>query len=593
MSENQAATAALPDMGERMATLQRLTERSQRVANLWLGGGAAFNAGLPPSFAADFMEASTRLMSQPHRILEAQARLWQDYTSLWHATAQRMMGQEVEPIAEGARDDRRFKGEAWEQPLFDMIRQGYLLSARCLQSTMGEVDGLSPAQQRRVDFYTRQLVDAVAPSNFALTNPDVLKATFETGGANLIHGFENLLDDLEKGGGQLKVRMAKAEAFEFGRNIAVTPGKVVFQNDLLQLIQYQPSTKKVMRRPLLIIPPWINKFYILDMQPKNSFIKWAVDQGLTVFVISWVNPDAKHKDKDWDAYVSEGPLAALEAIEKATGERKVNVIGYCIGGTLLASTLGYLAAKNDTRVASATFFTSIMDFQDAGELTLFVDEEQLAAMEKQMDEKGYLDSDQMAQTFNLMRANDLIWSFVVNNYLLGKEPVPFDLLYWNADSTRMPAANHRFYMRNMYQKNLLKEPGGITVLGEPVDLRRVKIPIFILSAQEDHIAPWTNTYAAARLYKGPVRFVLAGSGHIAGVINPAGSTKYGYRTKDALPEDPQGWFDSSTQHPGSWWPAWLGWLKGHAGGEVTARVPGDRELEVVEDAPGSYVMVRS
>ena len=470
---------------------------------------------------------------------------------MWQRTAQKLLGQETEPVIEPAKDDRRFRHEQWsENAAFDFIKQSYLLSARCLHGTVKGADGLDPTTQRKLEFHTRQLVDALSPSNFAHTNPEVVQATLASGGGNLVRGLENLLDDLERGQGELKVSMTDRSAFELGRNVAASPGKVVFQNELIQLIQYAPSTKQVARRPLLIIPPWINKFYILDLQPKNSFIKYCVDQGQTVFVISWVNPDERHRDLGWDAYMTLGPLAALEAIEQATGEPEANVIGYCIGGTLLATTLGHMAATGDSRVASATFFTSIMDFEDAGELTLFMDEEQLQQIERQMDEKGYLDAGSMAATFNLMRANDLIWSFVVGNYLLGKEALPFDLLYWNSDSTRMPAATHRYYLRNMYQKNLLKEPGGLTLLGTPIDLRKVTTPVFLISAREDHIAPWRNTYAAAGLYAGPVRFVLAGSGHIAGVINPAGSTKYGYCTNEALPADPDAWLEGAQAAPG-------------------------------------------
>ena len=594
MAQDQASASKLPDPGEQLEALRRIAERSRRVAELWLsaGGTPAPSTTVPATLAQDFLEAGMRLMAQPQHLLQAHVQLWQDYLNLWHTSAQRMLGHEVEPVAVPAKDDRRFKSEGWQEPVFDLIKQGYLLSARCLQTTLKGVEGMDEVKKKRIDFYTRQFVDAVAPSNFVLTNPDVLRATAESGGQNLIRGYENLLDDLERGKGQLSIKMTDAEAFELGRNVATTPGKVVFQNDLMQLIQYEPTTKQVARRPLLIIPPWINKFYILDLQPKNSFIKYAVDQGQTVFVISWANPDARHKDKSWDDYVGEGPLAALEAIEQATGEREVNVIGYCIGGTLLATTLGWMAAKGDDRFTSATFFTSIKDFEDAGELTLFVDEDQLTALEREMDEKGYLDAGSMASTFNLMRANDLIWSFAISNYLLGKEPVPFDLLYWNSDSTRMPAATHRYYLRNMYQKNLLKEPGGLTVKGTPIDLRRVTTPIFVLSAQEDHIAPWQNTYAAAHLYGGPVHFVLAGSGHIAGVINPAGSTKYGYRTNDDLTGGADAWLEGSTQHPGSWWPAWSAWLERHAGGKVKARIPGKGGLKVLEDAPGSYVKAR-
>ena len=381
------------------------------------------------------------------------------------------LGLEAEPVIAPAKDDRRFKHEQWsENAAFDFIKQSYLLSARCLHGTVRGADGLDDKAQRKLEFYTRQLVDALSPSNFAHTNPEVVQATLDSGGGNLVRGLENLLDDLARGKGELKVSMTDRTAFELGKNVATTPGKVVFQNELMQLIQYAPSTRQVARRPLLIVPPWINKFYILDLQPKNSFIKYCVDQGQTVFVVSWVNPDERHRDLGWDAYMTLGPLAALEAIEQATGEPEVNVIGYCIGGTLMATVLGWMAAHDDRRIASATFFTCIMDFEDAGELTLFVDEEQLAKIERQMDEKGYLDAGSMAATFNLMRANDLIWSFVVSNYLLGKEPLPFDLLYWNSDSTRMPAATHRYYLRNMYQKNLLKEPGGLVLKGEPITL---------------------------------------------------------------------------------------------------------------------------
>ena len=506
------------------------------------------------------MALSQQLLANPMALVETQAEFWQDYLTLWQRTTQRMLGFAAEPVIEPAKDDRRFRHEQWsENTVFDFIKQSYLLSARCLHGTVKGADGLDDTTRRRLEFHTRQLVDALSPSNFAHTNPEVVAATMESGGGNLVKGLENLLDDLERGKGKLKVSMTDREAFEIGKNIATTPGKVVYQNELMQLIQYTPTTRQVDRRPLLIIPPWINKFYILDLQPKNSFIKFCLDQGKTVFVISWINPDERHRDLGWESYMTLGPLAALDAIEEATGEAEVNVIGYCIGGTLLATVLGHMAATGDHRFTSATFFTCIMDFEEAGELTLFVDEEQLAKIERQMEEKGYLDAGAMAATFNLMRANDLIWSFVVGNYLLGKEALPFDLLYWNSDSTRMPAATHRYYLRNMYQKNLLKEPGGLTLKGTPIDLSKVETPVFLLSAREDHIAPWRNTYTAAGLYAGPVRFVLAGSGHIAGVINPAASTKYGFCTNEALPADPEAWLEGATQHPGSWWPAWAEW----------------------------------
>jgi polyhydroxyalkanoate synthase len=420
----------------------------------------------------------------------------------------------------------------------------------------------------------------------------VLRATIESRGENLLNGLENLLGDLERGKGHLAISMTDQTAFKLGDNVAATPGKIVYQNDLMQLIQYAPTTDTVKRRPLLIIPPWINKFYILDLRPGNSFIRWAVGRGHTVFVISWVNPDERLAAKSYEDYMREGPLAALDAMAAATGEAEANVIGYCLGGTLLASTLAYMAVKRDSRVKSATYFVTMVDFAEAGELSVFIDEEQLHALEQRMSKKGYLEARDMHTTFNMLRANDLIWSFVVNNYLLGKAPFPFDLLYWNSDSTRMPAAMHSFYLRNMYQQNLLVKPGGITLGGVPIDLRRVKTPAFMLSTREDHIAPWRSTYAATQIYAGPVKFVLSASGHIAGVVNPPGS-KYGHYENDKNPPTADEWLAGATQHPDSWWPVWETWIAHHAGGEVPARTPGDGKLTPLEDAPGSYVKVRA
>jgi polyhydroxyalkanoate synthase len=367
----------------------------------------------------------------------------------------------------------------------------------------------------------------------------------------------------------------------------------VFQNDLMQLIQYTPSTDTVHKRPLLIVPPWINKYYILDLREKNSFVKWAVGEGHTVFIVSWVNPDARFAAKSFENYLNEGPLAALDAIERATGEREVNVVGFCLGGTLVATSLGYLAAKSDKRVKSATFFATLIDFTRAGELEVFVDEQQVEALEKRMEERGYLEGSEMAATFNMLRANDLIWSFVVNNYLLGRDPFPFDLLYWNSDSTRMPAAMHSFYLRNMYLQNSLAQPGGIVMNDTPVDVSRVEVPTYFISTIEDHIAPWKSTYSGARLFRGPVRFVLGGSGHIAGIINPPAANKYGYWTNDARDAEPDAWLAAAKNHPGSWWTDWARWIAKHAGGKVSARVPGEGKLRAIEDAPGSYVTLRA
>jgi polyhydroxyalkanoate synthase subunit PhaC len=546
----------------------------------------------PLSVGAAFFEMTARLMADPAHLVQAQMSLWNDYMTLWQRTAQRFLGGHVEPMIAPPAGDRRFRDKAWDDnTVFDFIKQSYLLTARWLQRGV-HVEGLDEHTARKVDFYTRQFVDAMAPSNFVLTNPEVLRATIDSRGENLLSGLKNLLDDLDRGKGRLAIRMTDTTAFRLGENIAATPGKIVYQNDLLQLIQYAPATETVKRRPLLIIPPWINKYYILDLRPDNSFVGWAVAQGHTVFVISWVNPDERLAAKTFTDYMLEGALAALDAIRLATGEGDANVIGYCLGGTLLAATLAYMAAKRDRRIKSATYFVTMVDFAEAGELSVFIDEEQLSALEERMKAKGYLEGRDMATTFNMLRANDLIWSFVVNNYLLGKSPFPFDLLYWNADSTRMPSAMHSFYLRNMYQENLLARPGGITLAGVPIDLGRIRTPSFLLSTREDHIAPWRSTYAATQIYKGPVRFVLSASGHIAGVVNPPGG-KYGHWENEANPPSPEAWIESAVERPGSWWPAWERWVARYGGGDVRARHPGDGKLASIEDAPGSYVKVRA
>jgi polyhydroxyalkanoate synthase subunit PhaC len=553
----------------------------------------AIGLGNPLSIGAAFFEMTARLMADPAHLVQAQLSLWNDYMTLWQRTAQRFLGGKSEPMIAPPAGDRRFRDKAWDDnTLFDYIKQSYLLTARWLQGTLRDVEGIDAPTARKVDFYTRQFVDAMAPSNFLLTNPEVLRATIDSRGENLLNGLQNLLDDLERGKGRLAIRMTDMAAFRLGENIAVTPGKIVYQNDLMQLLQYSPTTGTVKRRPLLIIPPWINKFYILDLRPDNSFVRWAVGQGHTVFVVSWVNPDERLAAKTFADYMREGPLAALEAIAAATGEREANVIGYCLGGTLLAATLAYLAVKGDRRIKSATYFVTMVDFAEAGELSVFIDEEQLSALEERMNAKGYLEGRDMATTFNMLRANDLIWSFVVNNYLLGKSPFPFDLLYWNADSTRMPAAMHSFYLRHMYQENLLVRPGGITLDGVAIDLGRIRTPSFLLSTREDHIAPWRSTYAATQIYKGPVRFVLSASGHIAGVVNPPGS-KYGHWENDANPPTAEAWLAGAVEQADSWWPAWARWVDKYGGGTVPARQPGDGKLKPIEDAPGSYVRVRA
>ena len=587
----------LPDPAVWAKSMAEIAEKSRHLVSEFLArqaDGAGTGVADPLNVGTAFLEMTQRLMSNPARMVEAQLSLWQDYMRLWQSTADRFIGGNPAPLAEPAPGDHRFKDPAWqESTLFDFIKQSYLLTARWLQSTVHTTDGLDEKAARKVDFYTRQFVDAMAPTNFVATNPEVLRTTIESGGENLVKGLQNMLGDLERGHGRLMIKMTDTKSFKVGKNLAVTPGKVVFRNDLIELIQYEPATARVKRAPLLIMPPWINKFYILDLRPANSFVKYASEQGHTVFVISWVNPDSKLAAKTFDDYLLEGPLAALDAIESATGEKEVNVVGYCLGGTLLAATLAYMAAKGDTRARSATFFASLVDFKEAGELSVFIDEEQLVSLEERMKKTGYLEGADMATTFNMLRANDLIWSFVVNNYLLGKEPFPFDLLYWNSDSTRMPAAMHSFYLRTMYQENKLAQPGGISLAGVPIDLRKIKTPCFILSTKEDHIAPWKSTYAATQLYSGPVKFVLAASGHIAGVINPPGKSKYGHWRNNNLPPNPEDWLKAAASYDGSWWPHWNEWVSQYAGDEVEARKPGDGKLKPLADAPGTYVMVRS
>jgi poly[(R)-3-hydroxyalkanoate] polymerase subunit PhaC len=572
---------------------QQVAERSSRILGEFAQKQAqSLSAAMRDEMgiAKAFMDLYARLAADPAQLASFSMNFWLDQMRLWQASWMKLAGLQAAPVAEPAKGDWRFKDDEWSKNfLFDYIKQSYLLAARDIQQAVGGVEGLSPESEKKVAFFTRQYVDALSPSNFLLTNPQVLKETLASGGQNLVRGLANLLADLEKGGGELRISMTDDTAFQLGRNVATSPGKVVYQNDLMQLIQYQPATGQVYRRPLVIIPPWINKYYILDLREKNSFIRWAVQQGHTVFVVSWVNPDARLAQKGFEDYMLEGPLAALDAIEKATGEREINVIGYCLGGTLLGATLAYLAQKGDDRVKSATFFVSLLDFSQPGELGVFIDEAQVESLERKMNERGYLEGSEMASTFNLLRANDLVWSFVVNNYLLGKDPFPFDLLYWNADSTRMPACMHSFYLRNMYLRNAMAKPGGITLAGVPIDLSKVTIPSYFISTVEDHIAPWQTTYKGARYLGGPVRFVLGGSGHIAGIVNPPSANKYHYWTNDAKAPSADQWLASAEKHAGSWWDDWQKWIDAHNGAD---RVPARTPQHPLEDAPGSYAALR-
>ncbi len=579
---------------EAVAALADITKSSDRLTRLYaekLKADDGYQVIDPRTVAANFQEFVRTAEADPTRLAEAQFRLWSDMGMLWQRTAARLLfNTPSEPVISPSPQDKRFKSEQWsDNPSFDYIKQFYLLMSRFFEASVDSVKGVDPHTQRKQKFYTRQFLNAVAPTNFAATNPAVVDATAQSRGENLIKGLRNLVADLERGGGRLSLRMSDASAFRFGENIATSPGKVVFQNDLMQLIQYAPSTPTVHRRPLLIVPPWINKFYILDLKPKNSFIKWCTDQGHTVFVISWVNPGAELAHKGFGDYLQEGPLAALDAIGAATDEPDANVIGYCIGGTLMASALAYMTATNNRRVASATFLTTLLDFADVGDISVFLDDAQLELADEHMERLGYLEGRHMSDAFNLLRENDLIWFFFVNNYLMGRDPSAFDLLYWNSDSTRMPATMHSFYLRNMYHRNVLKEPGGITLANVPIDLRTIETPVYFLSTREDHIAPWHSTYLGTQLVSGPVRFVLGASGHVAGVINPPSANKYGYWTNKFLPADAAAWLEGAKHHAGSWWTDWSAWVAGHGRGQVPAREPGSGRLAAIEDAPGSYV----
>jgi len=549
----------------------------------------------PLNIGGAFYALFKQMAANPQKLMEAQFGLWKDYLELWQRSTQKAFGQSVTPLVEPAKGDRRFKDPEWEEnQVFDFIKQSYLLTSNWLTRTVGEVEGLDAKEQQRANFYARQFIDAVSPSNFVLTNPEVLRETMRTDGENLVKGLSNLLDDMERGKGNLKIRQT-TDNFVVGRDVAMTPGKVVFRGPLFELLQYTPTTETVHETPLLVFPPWINKFYILDLQPKNSFVKWAVAQGYTVFVVSWVNPDQHLAQKGFEEYMREGVFAALDAVEKATGQKQVNTIGYCIAGTLIGATLAYIAASGEytDRIKSVTYFAAQVDFSEAGELQVFIDDDQLAAMEKEMIKAGgVLEGSKMAMTFNMLRANDLIWSFVVNNYLLGKEPVPFDLLYWNSDTTRMPLKLHLSYLRQCYRDNALSE-AQMKLNGRTLDLSRVKTPVFFQAAREDHIAPALSVYKGAKKFGGPVTFMLAGSGHIAGVVNHPGSGKYQHWVNDALPATLDQWMKGAVEHPGSWWPTWEKWLAARSGEMIPALNPGDGELKVIGDAPGTYVLAKA
>ncbi|HEY7901234.1 MAG TPA: class I poly(R)-hydroxyalkanoic acid synthase [Caulobacteraceae bacterium] len=566
-----------------------------------LAEAALRNADRPAALSPDPLhigsalnEVMAGLASRPDRLMRAQADLYARYMELWRSAARRAGGDAVEPVAVPAPGDKRFNDPDWSaNPVFDTIKQSYLITADWLNGLIRDVDGVEPLTQRRVSFFTQMLTDAFSPSNFLLANPAALRTAMETRGESLVKGMENFAADLARGGGQLSISQTDLAKFKVGENVATAPGKVIFQNEIIQILQFAPATKTVFEIPLLIFPPWINKFYILDLRPENSMIRWLSDQGFTVFVTSWVNPDARLAERTFADYMQQGVYAAVEAVTRQAQVSTVNTVGYCIGGTLLSCALAHMAARGDQRIASATFFAAQQDFSEAGDLLLFSNEEWLRDLEQRMDAGGgVLAGQTMADTFNALRANDLVWSFFVSNYLMGKEPKPFDLLFWNSDQTRMPKALHLFYLRKFYQENALAK-GQLELSGERLALGRVDIPIYVQSSKEDHIAPARSVYKGARLFGGETTFTLAGSGHIAGVINAPAAQKYQHWTNPALPPTLEAWMEGAHAHPGSWWPHWAKWLGARSGARITARDPAKGPLKPIEDAPGGYVKVRS
>jgi len=587
-----------PQFDEFAKNMVRLFDQGAKVFSTLAERGGTNGAG-PYSMASEvgeaaktFGEVANAWVTDPSKLAKAQGELFNSYADLWGRSVRRFLGEDVEPVAEPEPGDNRFRDPEWSQSqYFDFWKQAYLITSRWAEDVTKSTEGVDDKTRKKALFYLEQILAALSPSNNPFTNPEVVRATLQSNAENLVQGMAHFAHDLEQSKDLLRISQTDLSAFEVGRDIAISPGKVVFQNDLIQLIQYSPTTEEVYERPLIIAPPWINKFYILDLKPEKSFVKFAVDQGFTVFMISWVNPDGALAQKTFEDYMHEGLLAAVEAVNRQLGLHHVNMAGYCVGGTLLASTLAYAAAKGDDRIASATFLTAQVDFDEAGDLLVFIDDSQLKSLEEMMAEEGYLDGSRMAAVFNMLRPRDLIWPYVVNNYLLGKKPFPFDLLYWNADSTRLPAANHAFYLREFYHENRLSK-GEMELGGVTLDLSDIKVPVYELFTREDHIAPAKSVYRGSRLFSGPVRHVMAGSGHIAGVVNPPAKKKYQYWTGKPA-ETLETWVETAKETPGSWWPDWAKWLGEKSGEKVPARDPSAGPLKVVEDAPGAYVKERT
>lgn len=575
-----------------------IAERSRRLLVDWmtrcdLPGVRAASAD-PLDVTSSFLDLTSKMMSDPAKLVKAQVSLWQDYLELWQNTTSRLLGQAVTTTTEGGADPR-FRDEIWEENnIFNYIKQSYLLTTRWLEWLVRDVNGMDARTRETVQFYTRQFISALSPTNFALTNPEVIRTTIETRGENLLNGLNNLLHDLESMQHVIWRGGEKGGWPSDSGTAAPTPGKVIFRNELMEVIRYAPATRTVWKRPLLFIPAWINKYYLFDLNARNSLVAWAIAEGHTVFMISWVDPDEEVCRRSFEDYVLNGTLQAIDIVERSTGESRINAVGYCIGGTLLAATAAYLAKRGDTRIATATFLTTMLDFSQPGDLGVFVDEATLSYLEQQRDRSDANDAAEIALLFNLLREQDLLWAFVVNNYLLGRDSFPFDLLRWNADATRMPIAMHSYYLRNFYQKNKLVEPGGINIGGEAIDLRRILVPSYFLAAREDHLGPWKSIYKATQVLGGPSRFTLTASGHIAGVVNPPSARKYCYWVNQRSPANPDEWLASARQVEGSWWPDWHEWLSRNADtGRVAASRPGSQRLPSMGNAPGEYVRLRA
>lgn len=588
MTEKKNASLNLHKLSELMI---RFSDKQKQIAENMAMHHKEVDQKRDAALLSDFMEVLQGIASDPKALFETQKVFFTDYMDIAASFAQKLfMGNAALQSTAPAEKDSRFSSMEWDKiPYFQFVKESYLLTSKLMNSTVANVKGIDIKKKKRVEFITRQITEALSPSNFLLTNPEILKITFETGGGNIVEGINNFLDDINSFDGSLDIKMTDPSAFELGVNIATTPGSVVFQNDLIQLIQYAPSTQKVYATPVLISPPFINKYYILDINENNSFVKWLVSQGYTVFVISWVNPDISHKDKTYADYMVQGHIEALDAISTITRQPKVSAIGYCTGGTLLATTAAWLTAKGEDRFASLTYMATAMDFSDPGDLGYFLDEEQVHAVIDDINEAGYLDGRHLAKTFNLLRPNELVWSYAVTNYLKGRRPLPFDILFWNSDSTNLPARMYSFYLQRMYLENRLKDPGGIILNDIPIDLGVIACPSYFLSTEDDHIVLWRSAYKGALLHKGSVRFVLGGSGHVAGVVNPPAKHKYGYRTSGLLPEKPEQWLESSVWNAGSWWIDWHNWHMPYAGALVSQRIPGKGKFKEIEPAPGSYV----